>query len=463
MSLLRNYFSLLSDGWGRAFRQKRTAARAVEHAVATSCCLGRRPVSRCIAALGRAGQDWSADYKFYSRSAWSAQALFEPAMGAFLDRYPEGFIPVAMDDTRLSKTGRKIPGAAWQRDPLSPPFHTNLIWGVRHLQASIPFPLHREGDYDARSVPVRFDPAPPVKKPGKRADTETWERYRKEKKERNLSRQGLDMMRSVRAQFDALGAAARVLLWILDGSFCNRTIYKADLERAQLLARCRKDARLCFPAPPGQRRKYQEETFTPEQVRQDESIPWKTAKVFVAGAWRDVRYKEADGVLWRRGAGKRPLRLIVLARAPYKLTLHGRTCFGEPAYVLTTDRTSAAGEMIQAYCDRWQIEVNHRDEKDIQGVGDAQVRSHLSVARQPSLRVAAYSLMLLAALQTHGPERTAAYLPLPKWRKHARRPSILDIVSLIRWELQTLPANETRDCDSLRANLRENLVKYAYT
>ncbi|MCX7049285.1 MAG: hypothetical protein NTX50_27840 [Candidatus Sumerlaeota bacterium] len=26
MSLLRNYRSLLADGWGRAFRQKRTAA-----------------------------------------------------------------------------------------------------------------------------------------------------------------------------------------------------------------------------------------------------------------------------------------------------------------------------------------------------------------------------------------------------------------------------------------------------
>ena len=133
------------------------------------------------------------------------------------------------------------------------------------------------------------------------------------------------MMRSVRAQLDALGGAARILLECLDGSFCNRTVFRADLDRTELLARCRKDARLCLPAPPGQRRKYQEKTFTPEEVRTDKSIPWKTSKAFVAGAWREVRYKEVAGVLWRRGAATRPLRLIVIAGAPYKLTLHGRT------------------------------------------------------------------------------------------------------------------------------------------
>jgi hypothetical protein len=48
---------------------------------------------------------------------------------------------VAVDDTRLRKTGRAIPQARYHRDPLSPPFHVNLLRGLRFLQASLLLPL----------------------------------------------------------------------------------------------------------------------------------------------------------------------------------------------------------------------------------------------------------------------------------------------------------------------------------
>jgi hypothetical protein len=47
---------------------------------------------------------------------------------------------------------------------------------------------------------------------------------------------------------------------------------------------------------------------------------------------------------------------------------------------------------------------------------------------------------LLAALQAFGPERGAAYAPLPKWRRTARRPSCLDLVALLRNEAAQNPA-----------------------
>jgi len=40
---------------------------------------------------------------------------------------------VAIDDTRLRKTGRAITRAFYQRDPLSPPFYLNLVPGLRFL------------------------------------------------------------------------------------------------------------------------------------------------------------------------------------------------------------------------------------------------------------------------------------------------------------------------------------------
>ncbi len=96
--------------------------------------------------------------------------------------------------------------------------------------------------------------------------------------------------------------------------------------------------------------------------------------------------------------------------------------------------------MLQAYFDRWQIEVNHREEKDTLGVGQAQLRSPLAVPRQPALAVAAYSALLLAALLTFGPGRNSPYQPLPKWRKNAARPSCLDLITLLRKESVENPA-----------------------
>ena len=189
----------------------------------------------------------------------------------------------------------------------------------------------------------------------------------------------------------------------------------------------------------------------PRQVRQDEVRPWQQAKVHFGGQWREVRYKEVSGVRWRRGAGPRPLRLLVVAPLPYRVSPHARLNYRQPAYLLTTDLASGAACLLQAYLDRWQIELNHRDQKSLLGVGQAQVHSALSVPRQPALVVASYSLLLLAALQAFGPGRTSDYLPLPKWRKPAGRPSLLDILNLLRHQI-----NETSVSCFPRRDFRRN-------
>lgn len=457
--LLPQLHSLLDRGWRLAFPQARTHERAVEHAIASLCVLGRRTLSRSLGALGRSDCDWSADYRMFSRSPWKPERLFDPVIDEYQERYPKGPIVAAIDDTKLHKTGKKIPGTCWQRDPLSPPFHVNLLFGLRFLQASLLFPHYREGDYPPRGIPVRFQEASPLKKPGKRASEEEQQQYRQLQKLKNLSTQTLEVLRGLRASLDQRGGSARSLLIVGDGSFANRTMFKASLDRTDLLARCRKDARLCFPAPAGSRRKYDTQAFTPEQVRQQPERPWNKAKVYLGGKRREVKYKEIKDMLWKRGGGQRRLRLIVLAPVPYKLSQHSRTNYRQPAYFLTTDLTTPIKLLVQACFDRWQIEVNHRDEKDLLGVGQAQVRSLRSVPRQPALAVASYSLLLLAALRSSGPGRTADYLAQPKWRrKHSKRPSLLDLVSLLRSQ-----CNEASVSHFLPQDFTKNLVLYADT
>jgi hypothetical protein len=61
------------------------------------------------------------------------------------------------------------------------------------------------------------------------------------------------------------------------------------------------------------------------------------------------------------------------------------------------------------------------------------------VPKQPVLAVASYSALLLAALKTFGPHRTGAYAQLPRWRRNARRPSCLDLITLLRKEAAEQP------------------------
>jgi hypothetical protein len=116
-----------------------------------------------------------------------------------------------------------------------------------------------------------------------------------------------------------------------------------------------------------------------------------------------------------------------------------RLYYRQPAYLLTTDLASSSKQLLQIYFDRWQIEVNHREEKDTLGVGQAQLWNATSVPKQPVLAVAAYSALLLAALIAFGPERGEAYAALPRWRRKAKRPSCLDLIALLRQEIAQQP------------------------
>ena len=191
--------------------------------------------------------------------------------------------------------------------------------------------------------------------------------------------------------------------------------------------------------PTGSRRFYDVHKFTPEQVRKDESIPWKETKIFYGGKRRRIRYKLLSDLLWQGGARKRTLRLLVVAPTPYRKRKSGRLYYRYPAYLLTTDLKGHAHTLLQIYFDRWQIEVNHREEKDTLGVGQAQLWNLFSVPKQPVLAVASYSALLLASLLAFGAERGAAYAPLPKWRRKARRPSCLDLITLLRKEMAEQP------------------------
>ena len=139
-----------------------------------------------------------------------------------------------------------------------------------------------------------------------------------------------------------------------------------------------------------------------------------TSRRFASNSVLTERIRRASGILVLG------VRLESLSAGRKQLTAPG----GKRKYYrdrLLTDYglTRTSRELLQAYFDRWQIEVNHKEEKDTLGIGQAQVRSRLSVPRQPAFAVAVYSALHLAALLTFGPHRDAHYQALPKWCRNA--------------------------------------------
>lgn len=435
-SPLLDSFLKFFEPWSAVFRQHRTFQRAMRLALAHVLTPGCRMISRLITSCGREQRDWSADYKLFNRSPWKPELLFTPALEACVKHVQdEGFVHVAGDMTHVRKTGKKVAGVHCMRDPMSPPFHVNLIYGLRFLQMTCVLPLYRKDrETSPRSVPVFFQEIPALAKPGKKAGEEEQKAFLQEKKKPRSMLQTLESLKTLRGQLDGQGCT-KAMLVTLDGGFCNRTIFGSQLERTEVICRARKDARLCFRSREEGTRFYDRRKFTPEQVRQDKAVDWQAGEFFHGGDCRTLRFKEVGGVYWQGGAKRRPLRLIVIAPTPYRLHKKGPLNYRQEAYLLTTDLKTDAAHLVQAYFDHWQIEVNHREEKSNFGIGDAQVRNQLAVPRHPAFAVAIYSMLLLSALDAYGTKRGENYLPLPKWRKGAKRPSCADIIAQLRKEM----------------------------
>ena len=194
--------------------------------------------------------------------------------------------------------------------------------GIRSCQFSLLLALYRLAAVDCRAVPVSFRPVDLPAKPRRSAPPGEQDAYRDACKLNRMCLKAVEQLLALRAAFDRLGDRTRRLLVALDGGFCNSTMFGARLERIDLLARCRKDAVLCRRARDRRcpSRVYGRRTFTPESVRRDTRYLWRRTMVFFGGRWRTVRYKEVKPVLWQGGARRKPLRLLVVAPIPYRLS-----------------------------------------------------------------------------------------------------------------------------------------------
>lgn len=428
-----------------AFSQERLFVRAHTLDVSSLICLGRRTVTGLIGALGKQFCDWSADYRLFSRKGrFDPEALFSVVReGALAELNEEEPFVVAIDDSHLEKTGKKTVGVGWRRDSHAPPFITNFIQAQRVLQISAALPSG-SGPAGARMVPIDFVHAPTATKPRKGASPEVWDTYKRECTLKNIGRVGAKRLEGLRATLDSQeGSHKRDLIVTADGRFTNGTFLKALPENTTLIGRVRKDTCLHFTPEEGcglrrgRRPSYGEKAPTPEELRQDKSVPWQTIKVWAAGKVHGCRVKTLSPLRWRAAGARHDLKLVVIAPIAYRPRKSARLLYRDPAYLISTDPNLPVQDIVKYYVWRWDIEVNFRDEKQLFGAGEAQVRIAPSVERVPQLIVAAYAMLLLAAHRVFGAQGTPDLLPPPKWRRNStpRRASTKSLIDHLRAEL----------------------------
>jgi len=386
--------------------------------------LGRNTVTGMVCAAGRQFSDWSADYRFFSRDRWDAAEAWAAIRRRCLDELSsQAHVVCMVDDTLLRKTGSRVPGAAWRRDPLGPKFQTNLAWAQRFLQISVALPSD-ESPSGARAIPVDFVHAPTPPKPGRKAGEEEQRAYRAAQRKQRLGQIAIERLRALRSDLDRDGAGNRRLWCAGDGGYTNETVLRQLPERTVFIGRIRGDARLhALPDEQpacGRKRAYGRRVPTPAELLGDRSVPYQTVKVRVVGRDHDFKIKTISPVRWRAAGQHINLRLVVVAPLSYRLRKSARLLYRKPAFLICTDPNLSAEEILQTYVWRFGVEVNFRDEKQIIGVGQAQVRDRLSVERLPAFLVASYSMLLLAARRAYANAGFTKTLPPPKWMARSR-------------------------------------------
>jgi hypothetical protein len=427
-------FDALLNQCAEAFHQERAWKMGRDLAFGALTCMGRHTLTGMLSASGQQFMDWSSAYRLFSQQRIDTSKLFEVARSGVLQELGSQQMIVAhMDDTILKKTGTHIPGVAWRRDPLGPPFQTNLIWGQRFLQISMALPDH-QGSSQSRAIPIDFHHCPTLRKPRRTASEQDWENFKEQQRKLNLSKQGSERLTQLRQALDTQGVIEKQLIVSVDGSYTNAQVLKNLPERVTLIGRIRKDTKL-YGVPQaqptsGRKRVYGDRFPTPEQIRQSDEYPWQEVKAWAAGKEHTFNVKVVRDTLWRSAGQQHLLQLIIIRPLGYRLTQSSRVLYREPAYLICTDNDLNVDELLAAYLWRWEIEVNFREEKTILGCGQAQVRNPESAERVPAFISAIYSLLHLAAYRTL---KTAnqTLLPRPKWyqKKEGKRHSTGDLIN----------------------------------
>jgi hypothetical protein len=398
---------------------------------------GRRTLTSVALASGAIGERHiSVFHRFFSRAAWTLDALGHVVFTLAVKWLPtDQPLVVLGDDTLARKGGKSIALASMHHDPLlssaRKPFASfGHVWVVLALWVPLPF-----GSGRGFALPVLFRLYVSTKRGGERhrngqtqtrvgprlqaARTAHAERHQVTKPE--LLREMVALV--------AHWAGERTVYVVVDSAYAGRTVLEDRPANVHVLSRLRLDAALYAPPPrrrPGQKGRPR---------RRGERLPALAQRIARCRRWAAlpvVLYGRAVTprvftftALWY-GALRSQLIRIVVVRDP-----SGRR--REEAF-FCTDLAQDPASILQTYAHRWTLEVTFHDSKQHLGFGQAQNQTPQAVERTAPFAGLVYSLVLLwaAAHLQHGGTLTWIVRP---WYRTKSAVAFPDLLMALRQEL----------------------------
>ena len=400
-------------------------------------CQGRHTVTDIVLASGAVGERHiSVFHRFFSRAAWTLDALGRVVFTLALKWLPaDQPLVVLGDDTLARKGGKSIALASMHHDPLlssaRKPFASfGHVWVV--LALWLPLPV---GSGRGFALPVLFRLYVSAKRGGERERAGRRQgrggprlrAARKAHAQHQLATK-LELLREMVGLL-AQWADERTVYLVVDSAYAGRTVLEDRPANVHVISRLRWDAALYAPPPP--RRPGQKG----RPRRRGDRLPALAQRVARSRRWTDLplvlygrtvtpRTFTLEAVWY--GALRSQLTRIVVVRDP------SRRRRDEAFFCTDLDRDAAF--ILLTYSRRWTLEVTFHDSKQHLGFGQAQNQASQAVERTAPFAGLVYSLVLLWAAAHFQQGGTLSWIVRP-WYRSKTAVAFPDLLLALRQEL----------------------------
>lgn len=333
-----------------------------------------------------------------------ATVLFETIIGRIFQKQNRALM--AIDDTATTRYGPKVQGAGIHRNPAVTPDGAKFIYGHVWVVLSA---LVRHEHWGTIGLPL-------LARMYVRARDVNRQRIRFQTK----LQQAAELVKWASDCCKRLGKQ----LWVVtDGGYTKAAFLKPAIKAgATLITRLRRDAALCSPLMPVKKRKrgrpakYGKRIHLRNKVEHNRG--WFSVKATLYGR-QETKHVKIFRATYRPAGGE--VRVLIAREAN-----NAWRAF------MCTNLSATAQEILEAVADRFGIEQNFHDLKEIEGAGQQQVRSLDTNSGAFHLNLWVHTMVeLWAWRQRAGVIRNRNDSP---WDDADRRPSHADRCSALRRE-----------------------------
>jgi hypothetical protein len=366
---------------------------------------GRRTVASWLRAAG-VGRGWPAYYYALARVGRAAPRLAAAVLRLLLDRLAtDGPLVFGIDDTPTRRYGPKVQGAGVHRDPAPGPTGRTFLYG--HLWVTLAW-LLRHPRWGSVGLPIRAELYVRRANLGGIPARCRWVFHTKLELAAEL----------VRWLADWSAYLGRALWVVVDGGYAKAPFLRpAARAGAIVVGRLRKDAALrdLPPAPrpgrrrpPGRPRKYGRHRLSLAK-RAGQRRGWQAVEAELYGR-RVTQPVKTFLATWPPVGGV--LRVVLVREGPGWLAF------------FCTDPQATAAQVLEAVAARGALEQDFHDLKEVEGLGQQQLRNVWANVGAFHLNLWAHALVELWAWDQ--PKRAICDRRSSPWDDPTRRPSHAD-------------------------------------